>query len=69
MGIFKMTNTTTKPVNLANLTEQEISLAEAYAESAGQDKLIADEFDSALGDGLINENMSVKPIFTDTRSS
>jgi hypothetical protein len=53
-GIFKMTNTTTKPVNLANLTEQKISLAEAYAQSASQDKLVDKEFEASLGDGLID---------------
>ena len=44
-------------VNLANLTEKEICLAEAYAHSVGQDQLIAEEFESALGDGLIKENL------------
>ena len=55
-GIFRMANTNTKPVNLANLTEQEISLAAAYAESTSQDKRIAKEFDTALGDGLVSED-------------
>ena len=54
-GIFRMTNATTQTVNLPNLTEQEIYLAEAYAQSARQDKLIASDFESGLFDGLTNE--------------
>ena len=52
VGIFKMTNTTTQAVNLANLTEQEIGLCEAYAQSASQDQLVALDFEVTLADGL-----------------
>ena len=54
-GIFRVTNTTTQTVNLPNLTEQEISLAKAYLQSARQDKRIASDFESGLFDGLTNE--------------
>ena len=54
-GIFRMTKATTQTVNLPNLTEQEIYLAEAYAQSARQDKLIASDFEPGLFDGLTNE--------------
>ena len=53
-----MTNTTTKTLNSSNLPEQEIGLAEAYAESAIQDKLMAAAFDVALDDGLKNDHIS-----------
>lgn len=58
-----------KTVNLKNLPDQEISLDEAYAQSAAQDKLIAEEFDAALGDGLIEECMFKKPMDADASSS
>ena len=61
-GIFKMTNTVTKSVNSANPTAQEISLAEAYAQSAAQDKLIAACFDSSLQDGLIEKITLERPM-------
>ena len=51
-GIFKMTNASTKTVDLVNLTGQEICLDEAYAQSANEDKLMAMDFEAALGDGL-----------------
>ena len=54
-GIFKMTSATTQTVNPANLTELEICLAGAYAQSARQDKLIASDFELVLLDGLTNE--------------
>ena len=53
-GIFRMTNELVKAVNSANLTVQEQSLAEAYAQSADHDKKIAAEFDATLADGIVN---------------
>ena len=43
-----------KALQLLQLTEQENYLAEAYAQSASQDKQIAAEFEATLGDGLVN---------------
>ena len=43
-----------KALHLLQLTEQESYLAEAYAQSASQDKQIATEFDATLSDGLVN---------------
>ena len=43
-----------KALHLLQLTEQESYLAEAYAQSASQDKQISAEFDATLGDGLVN---------------
>ena len=43
-----------KALRLLQLTEQESYLAEAYAQSASQDKQIAAEFDATLSDGLVN---------------
>ena len=41
-----------KALRLLQLTEEESLLAEAYAQSASQDKLVAAEFAAALSDGL-----------------
>ena len=41
-----------KALQLLQLTEQEGYLAEAYAQSASQDKEIAAEFEATLADGL-----------------
>ena len=43
-----------KALHLLQLTEQESYLAEAYAQSASQDRQIAAEFDATLNDGLVN---------------
>ena len=43
-----------KALHLLQLTEQESYLAEAYAQSASQDKQMAAEFDATLSDGLVN---------------
>lgn len=43
-----------KALHLLQMTEQETYLAEAYAQSASQDKQIAAEFDGTLTDGLVN---------------
>ena len=51
-GGFRMTNAITRAVNLSTLTEHEISLAGAYAQSAVQDRLIATDFETAMSDGL-----------------
>ena len=42
-----------KALQLLQLTEQESYLAEAYVQSASQDKQIAAEFEATLGDGLV----------------
>ena len=42
-----------KALRLLQLTEEESLLAEAYAQSASQDKLVAAEFAAALSDGLL----------------
>lgn len=42
-----------KALHLLQLTEQESYLAEAYAQSASQDKQIAAEFEATLDDGLV----------------
>ena len=49
-----------KALHLLQLTEQENYLAEAYAESASQDKLIAAEFDGTLADGLVNAHSTTE---------
>lgn len=59
-GIFKMTNKPTQAVNLTKLTEQSISLGEAYAQSAGQDKLMAMDFEAVISDGFEDENIFVE---------
>jgi hypothetical protein len=41
---------------LQNLTDEEICLDDAYAQSAGQDKLISADFDASLNDGLPEKN-------------
>jgi Arc/MetJ-type ribon-helix-helix transcriptional regulator len=41
-----------KALQLLQLTEQESYLAEAYAQSASQDKQLAAEFEAMLTDGL-----------------
>ena len=56
-GIFKMINNLTKAVNSANLKEQEICLAAAYAQSASHDSLIAADFEAAMADGLMEEQI------------
>lgn len=43
-----------KALQLLQLREQEFNLAEAYAQSASQDKKIAAEFQATLADGLVN---------------
>ncbi len=43
-----------KALQLLQATEQESYLAEAYAQSAAQDKQIAADFDATLVDGLVN---------------
>lgn len=42
-----------KALHLLQTTEQENYLAEAYAQSAAQDKQIAAEFEATLADGLV----------------
>ena len=59
-GIFKMTSAPAKTVDSADLKEQEGSLAEAYAQSASQDKKIAAEFDATLADGLVSVQKTPK---------
>lgn len=49
-----------KALHLLQLTEQESYLAEAYAQSASQDKLMAAEFDATLADGLVNAYNATK---------
>ncbi len=61
-GIFKMTKSNTKTVNSANPTAQEISLAEAYSQSASQDKLINADFEAASQDGIVDEQTLVRLI-------
>ena len=55
-----MTNVLARTVESVNLTEQEQSLAEAYAQSADHDKKIAAEFDAALADGLLNAHVQIE---------
>ena len=43
-----------KALQLLQLTEQESYLAEAYAQSASQDKQLAAEFEATVGDGLVD---------------
>ena len=43
-----------KALHLLQTTEQESYLAEAYAQSAAQDKQVAAEFEGTLADGLVN---------------
>ena len=64
-----MTNATTQTVNLPNLTEQEIYLAEAYAQSARQDKLMASEFEYAIDDGLKGEDAFLSSLDADGNGS
>ena len=56
VGIFKMKNRPTKVANSVHLTAQEICLAMAYTHSAGQDKVMASEFECAIDDGLKGED-------------
>ena len=42
-----------KALQLLQLTEEEGLLAEAYAQSASQDKMVAADFAAALSDGLL----------------
>ena len=59
-GIFRVTNKPTQAVNSTKLTEESISLDEAYAQSTGQDKLMAMGFEAAISDGLEDENIFVE---------
>ena len=61
-GIFKMINRPSKAVSSVHLTEQEIRLAMAYTHSASQDKLMASEFEHAIGDGLMGEDVFLSPL-------
>ena len=61
-GIFKMTNVPAKTADSADLSDQESDLAEAYSQSASQDKLIASKFEHAIGDGLKGEAVLFSPI-------
>ena len=49
-----------KALHLLQLTEQESYLAEAYAQSASQDKKMAAEFDATLADGLVDMQSTPK---------
>ena len=49
-----------KALHLSRLTEQESYLAEAYAQSANQDKKMAAEFDATLADGVVNVQKTPK---------
>lgn len=51
-----------KALHLLQLTEQESYLAEAYAQSASQDKQIAAEFEATLNDGLVKGVANVKSV-------
>ena len=51
---YLMDKNPAKALQLLQLTEQESYLAEAYAQSASQDKQIAAEFEATLADGLVN---------------
>ena len=55
-----MTSAPAKTVDSADLKEQESYLAEAYAQSASQDKKIAAEFDAILADGLVKVKKTPK---------
>ena len=48
-------------LRLLQLAEEESLLAEAYAQSASQDKLVAAEFAAALSDGLMEGVSSQVP--------
>ena len=50
-----------KALQLLQLTEEESLLAEAYAQSASQDTLVAAEFAFALSDGLLGGVSSQDP--------
>ena len=50
-----------KALRLLQLTEEESLLAEAYAQSASQDKLVASDFAAALSDGLLEGVNSQDP--------
>ena len=56
-GGFRMTSKPAKAVNSANLKEQEICLAVAYAQCAEQDRLISAEFEATINDGLMDEQI------------
>ena len=43
-----------KALQMLQLTEQENDLAEAYSQSASQDKNMAAEFEASLADGLVS---------------
>lgn len=49
-----------KALQLLQLTEQESYLAEAYAQSASQDKQMAAEFEATLGDGIVSAQSTPK---------
>jgi metal-responsive CopG/Arc/MetJ family transcriptional regulator len=51
-----------KALHLLQMTEQESYLAEAYAQSASQDKEMAAEFDATLTDGLVSVMSSSKGV-------
>jgi hypothetical protein len=57
-----MTNAITKTLNSSNRPEQEIGLADAYSQSASQDKLINAGFEAALEDGIVDEQTLVRLI-------
>ena len=50
-----------KALQLLQITEEESLLAEAYAQSASQDKRVAAEFAAALSDGLLEGVNSQDP--------
>ena len=68
-GIFKMTSVPVNTDESAKLKKQESDLAEAYAQSASMDKLIARDFDFALSDGLDDEPLRKQPMHSGTKNS
>ena len=54
VGLFRMTQAPPNTVDSLIPPEKESGLAEAYAQSAAQDKLMTAYFDVALDDGLLN---------------
>ena len=50
-----------KALQLLQITEEESLLAEAYAQSASQDKKVAADFAAALSDGLLEVVSSQDP--------
>ena len=61
-GIFRMKNRPTKVANSVHLTAQEICLAMAYTHSAGQDRVMASEFEYAIDDGLKGEDAFLRSL-------